>query len=247
MKSSNQRCNMPNRILKESICTSDNLNKASPLEESLFFRLIVNCDDYGRMDARPPVIRARCFPLRIDEITDKEITERLNRLQELNLLKLYTVENQPYLHLVTWEKQQQVRAQRSKYPPPSNGSGHLQMISDDNTGNQMKSTEIKSPRNPILSVSLSESLSYKELPDFINQNTWISFIEMRKKIKAMPTIKAQELIIEKLSRLKDEGQEPNKVLEQSIMNGWKGVFSVKDDKKIVATIPPKSIYPRLSK
>ena len=36
---------MPNRILKESVCTSDSVNKLSWFEEVLFYRLIVNCDD----------------------------------------------------------------------------------------------------------------------------------------------------------------------------------------------------------
>ena len=52
---------MPNRILKESICTSESIDRLSWLEEVTFYRLIVNCDDYGRMDARPPILRARLF------------------------------------------------------------------------------------------------------------------------------------------------------------------------------------------
>ena len=49
---------MPNRIIKESICTSDTIDQLSPEEEIFFYRLIVNCDDYGRMDARPQILRA---------------------------------------------------------------------------------------------------------------------------------------------------------------------------------------------
>ena len=36
---------MPNRIIRESICTSDSVDKLSWFEEVLFYRLIVNCDD----------------------------------------------------------------------------------------------------------------------------------------------------------------------------------------------------------
>ena len=36
---------MPNRIIRESICTSDSIDKLSWFEEVLFYRLIVNCDD----------------------------------------------------------------------------------------------------------------------------------------------------------------------------------------------------------
>jgi hypothetical protein len=115
---------MPNRILKDSICTSDNLNKATPESESLFFRLIVNCDDYGRMFATPCMVRARCYPLRIDSISDKQIQERLEELQKLELLNIYEVDNRPYLQMITWYKHNNVRAKKSKFPPP-NGQ-HLQ-------------------------------------------------------------------------------------------------------------------------
>ena len=55
---------MPNRIIKESICTSDSIDSLSWFEEVLFYRLIVNCDDYGRFDGRPSIIKSRLFPLK---------------------------------------------------------------------------------------------------------------------------------------------------------------------------------------
>lgn len=52
---------MPNRILKESVCTSDTIAKLTWFEEVLFYRLIVNCDDYGRFDGRPQIVKTDCF------------------------------------------------------------------------------------------------------------------------------------------------------------------------------------------
>lgn len=46
---------MPNRIIKESICTSDTLSRLSDFQENFFYRLIVSVDDYGRLDARPAI------------------------------------------------------------------------------------------------------------------------------------------------------------------------------------------------
>ena len=43
---------MPNRILKESICRSEEIDSLSWFEEVLFYRLIVICDDFGRYDGR---------------------------------------------------------------------------------------------------------------------------------------------------------------------------------------------------
>ena len=63
---------MPNRIIKESICRSDTINSLSCFEEVLFYRLIVACDDYGRFDGRPSVIKGYCFPLKDTSVKDIE-------------------------------------------------------------------------------------------------------------------------------------------------------------------------------
>jgi len=61
----------------------------------------------------------------------------------------------------------------------------------------------------------------------INLTTWNDFLEMRKKMKSPPTQNAQKLLVMELVKLQENGNEPNKVLEQSIMNNWKGVFALK--------------------
>jgi len=67
-----------------------------------------------------------------------------------------------------------------------------------------------------------------DLPSWIDLSTWHDYLEMRRKIRKPATLKAQELIIKKLERLKSEGQDPNKILEQSIENSWQGVFPLKE-------------------
>ncbi len=137
---------MPNRILKESICTSDNLNELKWFDECFFYRLLVNCDDYGRMDARPPILKARLFPLK--DVTNDAMEKALNALRAAGLIDLYEVSGRPILQLRTWERHQQIRAKKSKYPAKT---------ASDSTCNQMISNDIKCPRNPIQSESESES------------------------------------------------------------------------------------------
>lgn len=108
---------MPNRILKESICTSDSVDSLSWFEEVLFYRLIVNCDDYGRFDGRPAIIKNRLFPLK-ESLTAKAISKAVNTLVTAGLIVLYEFEGKPYLYLPTWNDHQNVRAKRSKYPSP---------------------------------------------------------------------------------------------------------------------------------
>ena len=134
---------MPNRVIKESICTSDTIDQLSWFEEVFFYRLIVNCDDYGRFDARTAILKARLFPLK--SVTEKQISDALHKLSTVGIVTIYEHDGRPYLQLVTWEKHQQIRAKKSKYPAP------------DETYNHLISNDIKCPRNPIQSESESES------------------------------------------------------------------------------------------
>ena len=59
---------------------------------------------------------------------------------------------------------------------------------------------------------------------------WKDFVDMRNKIKAPLTDKAIELAISKLSKLKDEGNNPTEILNESILNSWKGLFPLKKGK-----------------
>ena len=129
---------MPNRIIKESICTSENIDSLTAFEETFFIRLIVNCDDFGRMDARPKLLSSKLYPLR--DVKPSQMESCLNSLAKQGLITLYTVDDHDYLQMNTWNKHQQVRARKSKYPSPNEGICK-QMISDD----------IKCPRNPIQS------------------------------------------------------------------------------------------------
>lgn len=123
---------MPNRIIKESICESESVDGLSWFEEVFFYRLIVNCDDYGRMDARAPILRSRLFPLK--SVTDKQIEDALKSLRSAGIVDLYVVDGHPYLQMRTWEKHQQIRAKRSKYPSPEST-----LQADEIICNQMQS------------------------------------------------------------------------------------------------------------
>ena len=125
---------MPNRILKESICTSETIDQLSPEAECFFYRLLVQCDDFGRMDGRASVLRSRCFPLRLEKITDKQVDAWLKDCAKADLLWLYTDDGRRYLQIAKWDKHQQRRAKYSKYPQPqsiaSNGN-QLQAIANN--------------------------------------------------------------------------------------------------------------------
>ena len=64
-------------------------------------------------------------------------------------------------------------------------------------------------------------------PSWIDRETWQAYLEHRRCIRAPMSQIAQQRAITALERLRDDGQDPEAVLNQSIVNGWKGLFPVK--------------------
>ncbi len=106
---------MPTRYLKSGICDSERINALSDAAECMFYRLLVNVDDFGRMDARPALVKARCFPVK-DSVTAKTCEKLLAELSAVGLVHLYAVEGKPYLQVQKWDSVP--RASKSKCPAP---------------------------------------------------------------------------------------------------------------------------------
>jgi hypothetical protein len=68
-----------------------------------------------------------------------------------------------------------------------------------------------------------------ELPSWLDQKSWSDYLEMRRAIGKRMTFRAQELAIMKLAALRNEGEDPTQVLEQSIFSSWQGLFPVKQN------------------
>lgn len=111
---------MPNRIIKESLCSSEKIASLSDFEFRLWVGLITQADDAGRGDARPAIIKGRVFPFR-ERLSIKDIDAALQALAAKGCVSLYTVDGKPYFLFPGWVKHQRVRDCKPKYPePPKN-------------------------------------------------------------------------------------------------------------------------------
>ena len=143
---------MPNRVLKDSITCSKQIDSLTWFQEVMFYRLIVKADDFGRYHADPQIVKSELFP-RKEDLTKKAVAEGLDALEDSGLIKRYVWEDVDYLQIVKWEDHQQRRATKSKFPDSNgnhviSGSGKCsqlksidincnQLQSDDNNRNQM--------------------------------------------------------------------------------------------------------------
>jgi hypothetical protein len=137
---------MPNRIIKESICTSKTIEQLSNAAEILFYRILVNCEDYGRMHAEPTLIKSKCYPWK-ENLKLTDIEKWIKELEEVNLIILYEHSENRYLQVTNWCKHQQVRATKSKYP--SFDEEGCKLITLDINCNQNKSIVSESEQTRI--------------------------------------------------------------------------------------------------
>ena len=104
---------MPNRIIKESICTSEKIASLTDFEFRLWIGLITQADDAGRGDARPAIIKGRVFPLR-DRVTAKDIDAAVHGLAAKGCVSLYTVGGNPYYKITAWEENHPEAGRKTK-------------------------------------------------------------------------------------------------------------------------------------
>ena len=177
---------MPNRIIKESICTSEEIDNLTPEQEVFFYRLMVNVDDYGLLDGRLKILASKCFPLK--SVDTKKIEAWLQALSDNSLIQRYEVDGLPYLAITKWSAHQQIRAKRPKYPFPESGSEII--------CNQVQANVPVIQSNPIQSESESESntsarkrgrTSSSDKPVDVSEEVWQSFKLVRNKKKAAIT------------------------------------------------------------
>lgn len=107
---------MPTRIIRDGILTSERINALSANAELFYRRLMSVADDHGRYSANPTLLRASCYPLKLDSVKEDSIKKHLAECRDAGLIVLYTVDNKQFLQMVDFG--QRVNG-KSKYPEPS--------------------------------------------------------------------------------------------------------------------------------
>ena len=112
------------------------------------------------------------------------------------------------------EKQKNIAC---KVNSKSNSKANVNPLEEDKNKNKIRKEEDKKKELDV----------FFPLDDKLNQ-TFLDFVQMRKTIKAKMTDRAIELMIKKID--KEEPDVAIKMLERSIMNGWKDIYPLKDNK-----------------
>jgi hypothetical protein len=78
------------------------------------------------------------------------------------------------------------------------------------------------------------------LPDWLDKTLWNDWLELRKKNKAINSPNALNRILIKLNDIQSRLGLGNHAIEQSYLNGWKGIFEPKDKPKASDDPPRRS-------
>lgn len=107
---------------------------------------------------------------------------------------------------------------------------------DDRTNGEPMANQCRTPINKNEKNIRTKERNIKreifELPDWIPQETWNAYLELRLKKKAAKTPYALNLIISSLLKIQTEHEHnPVEVLNQSIKSGWIDVYPLKNNQK----------------
>lgn len=107
---------MANRVIRSAILNSERVNKLSWPAEVFYRRLMSVVDDFGRVDARVPILRADLYALKLDKVSEPDIVKWMNECSEAGLIRCYAVTGKPYLVMLDFN--QTIRIKKAKCPPP---------------------------------------------------------------------------------------------------------------------------------
>jgi hypothetical protein len=113
---------VPDRIVRAGILDSDRVDQLDPPSEVFYRRLMSIVDDHGLFDARPSLLKSKCFPIR-PTVRETDIPRWLAACEKAGLLALYTVNGKPFGKML--DTKWPVRSE-PKYPLPTLADNCLQ-------------------------------------------------------------------------------------------------------------------------
>lgn len=157
--------------------------------EVLYRRVMSVVDDFGRFTAHPTLLRAACYPLQLEKVSDADVGKWLLETEKAGLVSVYPAsDGKRYLELRDFR--QQIRSKTSKWPPPdeqlqsvctadakqllSKREANVYLdVDGDVDGDEGKTLSGKNPDAPSLEVSKLNGNGHqaREILDYLNRCT----------------------------------------------------------------------------
>ena len=99
----------------EAYLESERVNSLSGPAEKFYWRLMCAADSFGRMDARPAILRTKLYSLQLDKIRESDMPRLLAECEKAGLVRCYEISGKPYVEINRFEQRLRTKA---KYPAP---------------------------------------------------------------------------------------------------------------------------------
>ncbi len=192
---------MPSRVIRGGFNSSESMAQRSLLAELMFAKLLLAVDDYGRLDARPMILRGLLYPMR-DNVSHADVESWLSELTsgEDPPVVLYEIEGKSYLYLPNWEvhRGKSKRGKLSRWPDPPRGSAGIRGApkgsargsevagsrgsEESGSRGSEETTQKVKPAPPALCVGVAEALRSGILKVQPNRNLKPNFIEQTARV-----------------------------------------------------------------
>jgi hypothetical protein len=106
------------RTIKPQICTSRVVARMTLEAQFLWERMWLFCDDEGRLDYHPDILKGEAFPL-VKQMTADVIDKCVKEMAEQQLITVYDIGERTYIEVRNWHEHQKIKnPTASKLPPP---------------------------------------------------------------------------------------------------------------------------------
>jgi len=151
-------------------------------------------------------------------LSERVVRTALHRLKVRRNVTIRATNRFSILKVINWEIYQETNYQSDQQNDQEVTS--KRPASDQQVTTKQEVKNVKKVRKKIESGG-------NGIPEWISKELWSDFREFRIRIKAPLTDRATKNIISELEKFRNEGQDPEAIINQSITRGWRGVFKIK--------------------
>lgn len=215
------------RTVKPEFWTDEVLGEVSPSARLAFIATWTFADDHGNLERSARQLKAQAFPY--DAI---DVEPLLAELLAVGLLVEYEVDGKKFMHIKGFGRHQKVEnPSKPRHPLPDfSGSPHRE-VTEDSPGPQLWKGKGKGKGKGVQRETVDAVASPAPPPttaepppaelDLAAWDRWVSYRrQVGKAIKPASSAAAQR-------KLASFGLHQAAVVEQSIANGWQGLFALK--------------------
>lgn len=155
------------------------------------------------------------------KVSESKVQRILKTFETEHQIEQQTTPRNRLVSILNWNQYQQPE-QQIEQQLNNKRTTTEQQVNTNNNDNKDNNVNNANKNNKGLIEVVNSSIENLELRDAL-----MDYIDMRKAIKKPITDRALKMVISKLDKMTDSVSEKTEILNNSVMNGWQGIFELK--------------------